>query len=83
MISIFVLGKIRVKVSFEVDKIIMTKSGVFVGKDYCFGKLFKLNVLKVIIMKIFLIMLILILLLIILLLMLLTLSIYGMEDMVM
>ncbi|KAH9781527.1 hypothetical protein KPL71_008509 [Citrus sinensis] len=49
LISIFVLGKAGVKVSFEGDKIVMTKNGVFVGKGYCSGELFKLNVLNVII----------------------------------
>ena len=33
LISVFVLGKAGVKVSFEGDKIVMTKNGVFVGKD--------------------------------------------------
>ena len=32
LIFIFVLGKAGVKVSFEGDKIVMTKNGVFVGK---------------------------------------------------
>ena len=34
LVSIFVLGKAGVKVSFESDKIVMTKNGVFVGKGY-------------------------------------------------
>ena len=29
------LGKVGVKVSFESDKIVMTKNNVFVGKGYC------------------------------------------------
>ena len=48
LISVFVLGKAGVKVFFESDKIVMTKNGVFVGKGYCSGELFKLNVLDVI-----------------------------------
>ena len=48
LILIFVLGKAGVKVSFESDKILMTKNGVFFGKGYCSRELFKLNVLNVI-----------------------------------
>ena len=32
LISYFYLGRVGVKVSFEWDKIVMTKNGVFVGK---------------------------------------------------
>jgi len=35
LISIAVLGKVGVKVSFESDKIVMTKNNIFVGKEYC------------------------------------------------
>ena len=34
LISMALLGKIGVKVSFESDKIVMTKNNVFVGKGY-------------------------------------------------
>ena len=35
--------------SFKGDKIVKTKNGMFVGKGYCCGELFKLNVFNVII----------------------------------
>ena len=35
LISIALLEKVGVKVSFESDKIVMTKDDVFVGKGYC------------------------------------------------
>ncbi|KAF8018167.1 hypothetical protein BT93_H3152 [Corymbia citriodora subsp. variegata] len=35
LVSVALLGKVRVKVSFESDKIVMTKNNVFVGKGYC------------------------------------------------
>jgi len=35
LISVVLLGKVGVKVSFESDKIVMTKNNVFVGKGYC------------------------------------------------
>ena len=38
------LGKIRVKVSFEFDKIVMTKNNIFVKKGYCNQGLFVLNI---------------------------------------
>lgn len=44
LISVFVIGKAGVKVSFEGDKIVMTKNRAFIGKRYCFGDLFKINV---------------------------------------
>ena len=71
--SVFVLGKAGVKVSFEDDKIVMNKNGVFVGKGYCSRELFKLSL-----MKMFLLLLIFIVLLILL-----TPLIYGMEGLVM
>ena len=49
LISVFVLGKAGVKVSFEGDKIVMTKNKVFVGKGYSCGDLFKINELDTII----------------------------------
>jgi len=35
LISVALLSKIGVKVSFEPDKIVMTKNNVFMGKGYC------------------------------------------------
>jgi len=35
LIFVALLGKVGVKVSFESDKIVMTKNNVFVGKGYC------------------------------------------------
>ena len=43
-ISVVLLGKIRVKVSFEFDKIVMTKNNIFVRKGYCNQGLFVLNI---------------------------------------
>nr|XP_033508315.1 uncharacterized protein LOC117273293 [Nicotiana tomentosiformis] len=48
LIFISLLGRAGVKVSFESDKIIMTKNNVFVGKGYCNQGLFVLNVSDVI-----------------------------------
>ena len=48
LVSAALLGKVRVKISFESDKIIMTKNNVFVGKGYCDQGLFVLNVSEVI-----------------------------------
>jgi hypothetical protein len=44
LVSVAVLGKFGIKVSFESDKIVMTKNNVFVGKGYCNHGLFVLNV---------------------------------------
>jgi hypothetical protein len=44
LISMSVLGKHGIKVSFESDKIVMTKNNIFVGKGYCDQGLFVLNV---------------------------------------
>ena len=38
------LGKVGVKVSFEFDKVVLTKNNVFMGKDYCNKGLFVLNI---------------------------------------
>ena len=35
LVSVVLLGKVGVKISFEYDKIVMTKNNVFVGKGYC------------------------------------------------
>ncbi|XP_071912216.1 uncharacterized protein [Coffea arabica] len=48
LVSVALLGKVGVKVSFESGKIIMTKNNVFVGKDYCNQGLFVLNISNVI-----------------------------------
>ena len=42
------LGKVGVKVSFESDKIVMTKDNIFVGKGYCDHGLFVLNMTEII-----------------------------------
>lgn len=48
LVSIYMLGKARLKVSFEGDKIVITKIIMFVRKGYCFRELFKLKVFNVI-----------------------------------
>ena len=48
MIHVSLLNKAGVKVSFESDKIVLTKNNVFVGKDYCNQGFFVLNVFYVI-----------------------------------
>jgi len=47
-ISIALLRKVWVKVSFKSNKIVMTKNNVFVGKGYCDQGLFELNASKII-----------------------------------
>jgi len=47
LISVALLSKGGIKVSFESDKIIMTKNNVFVGKGYCDEGLFVLNIAEV------------------------------------
>ena len=42
------LGRVGVKVSFEYDRIIMTKNNIFVGKGFCNQGLFVLNISEVI-----------------------------------
>jgi len=44
LISIALLGKVGVKVSFKSDKIVMIKNNFFVGKGYCDQGLFVLNI---------------------------------------
>lgn len=44
LISVALLNKVGVKVSFESDKMVMTKNNVFVGKGYCDQGLFVLSV---------------------------------------
>jgi hypothetical protein len=38
------LGKFNIKMSFESNKIVMTKNNIFVGKWYCNHRLFILNI---------------------------------------
>ncbi|XP_068483448.1 uncharacterized protein [Phaseolus vulgaris] len=47
LISVTLLSKVGVKVSFEYDKIVMTKNNVFVGKGYCDQCLFVLNISEI------------------------------------
>ena len=35
IISMSLLRKVRVKASFEYDKVVLTKNNVFIGKGYC------------------------------------------------
>ncbi|XP_045802272.1 uncharacterized protein LOC123895839 [Trifolium pratense] len=44
LMSVALLNKVGVKVSFESDKIVMTKNNVFVGKGYCDQGLFVLSI---------------------------------------
>ena len=44
LVSVALLGKVGIKISFESDMTIMTKNNVFVGKGYCDQGLFVLNV---------------------------------------
>jgi len=48
LISVALLGKVGVKVSFEFDKIVMTKNNVFMGKENCDQGLFVLNISEII-----------------------------------
>ena len=48
LISVALLSKVGVKVSFEYDKIVMTKTNVFMRKGYCDQGLFVLNISEVI-----------------------------------
>ena len=47
LVSVALLGKVGVKVSFEFDKIIMTKDNIFVGKEFCNQGLFVLSISEV------------------------------------
>ena len=47
LVSVALLGKVGVKVSFEYDRIVMTKNNVFVGKRFCNQGLFVLSIYKV------------------------------------
>ena len=48
LVSVALLGKVGVKVSFESDKIVMTKNNIFVGKGFCNQGLFVLSISEVI-----------------------------------
>ena len=43
-VYVALLGKVRVKVSFESDRILMTKNNVFMGKRFCNQELFILSI---------------------------------------
>ena len=47
LISVALLGKFGIKVSFESDKIVMTKNNIFVGKRYCNQGLYVLNIYEI------------------------------------
>jgi hypothetical protein len=47
LVSIALLGKFRIKVLFEFDKIVMTKNNVFMGRGYYNHELFVLNIANV------------------------------------
>ena len=47
LVYVALLGKVRVKVSFEYDRIVMTKNNVFVGKGFCNQRLFLLSISEV------------------------------------
>ena len=44
LVSLSLLGKARVRILFDSDKIILTKNDAYVGKGYCNQGLFMLNV---------------------------------------
>ena len=48
LVSVALLGKVGVKVSFESDKIVMTKNNIFLEKGFCNQGLFILSISKVI-----------------------------------
>ena len=47
LVSVALLGKVGVKVSFESDRIVMTKNNVFVGKGFCNQGLVVLSIYEV------------------------------------
>ena len=47
LVSMSVLGKVRIKIMFELEKIMLTKNDTFVGKSYCNQGLFMLNVSEI------------------------------------
>ena len=46
--SVSLLGKVRVRILFDSNKIVLTKNEAFVGKGYCNKGLFMLNVYDII-----------------------------------
>ena len=48
LVSITLFGNVGVKVSFEYDRIVMTKNNIFVGKGFCNQGLFVLSIFEVI-----------------------------------
>ena len=48
LVSVVLSEKVGVKVSFEFDKIIMTKNNVFMRKEFCNQRLFVLSISEVI-----------------------------------
>ena len=47
LVFVALLGKLGVKVSFESNKIVLTKNNVFVGKGFCNQRLFVLNISEI------------------------------------
>ena len=47
LVSVALLGKVGVKVSFESDRIVMTKNNVCMGKGFCNQGLFMLSISEV------------------------------------
>ena len=48
LVSVFLLGKVGVRILFDFDKIVLTKNDAFVGKNICNKGLFMLNVYDII-----------------------------------
>ena len=48
LVSVALLGKVGVKVSFESNRIVMTKNNIFMGKGFCNQGLFVLSISEVI-----------------------------------
>ena len=48
LVSVSLLGKARVRILFDSDKIVLAKNDAFVGKGYCNQGLFMLNVYDII-----------------------------------
>ena len=48
LVSVSLLGKARVRILFDSDKIVLTKNDTFMGKSYCNQGLFMLNVYDII-----------------------------------
>ena len=48
LVSIALLGKVGVKVSFEYDRSVMTKNNIFMEKEFCNQGLFVLNIAEIV-----------------------------------